>query len=226
MHIGILITGHIPEEMQPAYGDYGRIFANFLGGRGLTFSSWFAVDGDIPEPHDADGWLISGSKHGAYEDHDWIPPLERLIRDIHARKQPLVGVCFGHQIIAQALGGQVEKFKGGWALGSTDYQSDQGKLTLNAWHQDQVTELPPDARVLAGNDFCKNAVLAYGDHIWTVQPHPEFTEPYFHDLAAARRNVVPSDRLAPALAKAGGANDNDAIAAHIADFFLKARVQA
>ena len=62
--------------------------------------------------HDADGWLITGSRHGAYEDHPWIPPLEEFIRDAYAAQVPLVGICFGHQIIAQAMGGKVEKYQG------------------------------------------------------------------------------------------------------------------
>ena len=224
MKIGILIAGHVPDEMQPQYGDYDVVFPNFLAGHGLSFEPFFVVDGQFPDgPDAADGWLITGSKHGVYEDHAWIPPLENLIRQIHARRHPLVGICFGHQIIAQALGGRVEKFNEGWAMGRTHYSGEDGRLTLNAWHQDQVVEAPAEARVLAGNDFCANAVLAYGDHVWSVQPHPEFSAQYVHALGDARRDVVPADRLRAALADVDGANDNDTIAAFIADFFLKPR---
>ena len=110
---------------------------------------------------DADGWLISGSKHGAYEDHAFIPPLEDLIREIADQGLPLVGVCFGHQIIAQALGGKVEKFDAGWAVGRQTYEIDGDEYQLNAWHQDQVTRLPESATRVGTSAFCENAMLYY-----------------------------------------------------------------
>ena len=101
MNIGILQTGHLTDEVAAIEGNYDRIFSTILAGHGFTPLVFPVVDGVFPEgPQAADGWLITGSKHGVYEAHDWIPPLEALIRDIHAAGQPMVGICFGHQIIA------------------------------------------------------------------------------------------------------------------------------
>ncbi|MBK0328569.1 type 1 glutamine amidotransferase [Rhodobacteraceae bacterium F11138] len=218
MKIGILLTGHAPDNMVQDTGDYDEIFAHMLAGHGFEFETYAVVDNQFPQGADAaDGWLITGSKHGAYEDHAWISPLESLIRDIAAQKRPLVGICFGHQIIAQALGGKVEKFDGGWSVGRTAYSVGDQTLYLNAWHQDQVTELPPGARVLGGNAFCKYAVLGYGDHIWTVQPHPEFSADFVDGLIRTRgRGVVPDALLDAAAVNLDGPNNNRDVARHMA----------
>lgn len=187
MKIGILQTGHAPQEVKDKLGTYPDMFAQLLAGHGFDFETWSVVDNQFPPgPEAADGWLITGSKHGAYEDHDWIAPLESLVRDIQASQRPLVGICFGHQVIAQALGGKVEKFQDGWAIGPQNYDFDGTEMTLNAWHQDQVTEKPPGARVTATNPFCRYAGLAYGDTILTVQPHPEFS-PEMIDMLITHR---------------------------------------
>ena len=202
MKIGILQTGIAPDEISAEHGQYPDMFARFLSDRGFEFDSYSIVNAVFPTSiNDADGWLITGSKHGAYEDHAWIPPLEDFIRAVYAADIPLVGVCFGHQIIAQALGGKVEKFDGGWSIGHTQYQinGQDTPMELNAWHQDQVTELPPDARVIGSSDFCKYAFLTYGDKVMTTQPHPEFSSDVVEGLLEYRaKGVVPESLIAEA----------------------------
>ena len=222
MLIGILQCGHFPEELQGETGDYGEIYQRFLSGRGFDFAVYPVVDGVFPESATAcDGWLISGSKHGAYEDHPWIPRLEALIRDIHAARRPLVGICFGHQIIAQALGGTVEKYKGGWNVGRTQYHFAEGDLALNAWHQDQITVLPPGAQVLASSDSCKYAALAYGDDIFSLQPHPEFNRAETGGLLRVRGDGLEPQIRDAALSSLDAPVDNKAVADRIAQFFQR-----
>jgi len=221
MKIGILRTGHSPDGMIETMGNYDTMFERLLDGNDFTYETFSVVDGEFPAgPQDADGWLITGSKHGAYEDHAWIPPLEDLIRSINATGKPLIGVCFGHQIIAQALGGKVEKFEGGWSVGRTEYTLDGQPLALNAWHQDQVTQLPESARVVGSSDFCANAMLAYGDNIWTIQPHPEFNPAFVDGLIKTRgKGVVPDAQLEAATAELTKPLNSNDIAARMAQFF-------
>ena len=225
MKIGILETGKPPEEMREAYGDYFDVFAVLLAGQGFEFAGWHVEGGDFPESvHDADGWLITGSRHGAYEDHDWIAPLEDFIRTAITENVPMVGVCFGHQIIAQALGGKVEKFGGGWVVGRQSYDFVGTEIALHAWHQDQVVELPPGAVTIASQDQCQHAAILYGDRALTVQAHPEYDAEFIEGLIRLRgRGVVPQDLLDQAQAGLGHPVSNQTIAEQFGDFFRQAR---
>lgn len=196
MKIGILQTGLCPPDLVEEHGEYDEMFARFLDGNGFDFTSYKVVENMFPASvSDADGWLITGSKHGAYEDHDWIPPLENFLREAYSKNIPIVGICFGHQILAQALGGKVEKFSGGWAVGKQTYALDEtgSNVELMAWHQDQVTGLPPDATVIGSSPFCRYAALAYGNKALTVQPHPEFGLEFVEALFEARKEMLPDE---------------------------------
>ena len=220
MKIGILQTGHAPDEVRGDLGDVNDFFMRLLDGQDFTFETFCVVDGDFPDgPDVCDGWLITGSKHGAYEDLPWIPPLESLIRDVYRAGRPLVGICFGHQLIAQALGGQVEKFDGGWVVGRQTYDWDGEEVSLNAWHQDQITRRPDGAEVVATSSFCENAALVYDNRIFTVQAHPEFGDPMIDGLIRARAGTVPPDRIEAAKANLGRDNSNAHLAAKIGRFF-------
>lgn len=223
MKIGILQTGHVPAEMRDEYGEYAAVFERLLGGHGFSFDAWSVVDGAFPSgPEDADGWLITGSRHGVYEDHAWLAPLEQLVRAIVASGKPLIGICFGHQLIAQALGGKVEQFAGGWAVGRQSYDmEDGGRITLNAWHHDQVIEPPAGARIIASNDFCKYAAMAIGDTVLTYQAHPEYTAEMIEGLFRFRPGVVPEAVAEPARLALHGPTDSAEIVAGMAEFLAK-----
>jgi GMP synthase-like glutamine amidotransferase len=138
---------------------------------------------EFPQSVDeCEGYLITGSPCSVYEDLPWIGKLEAFVRDCYQAGQPLVGVCFGHQLIAQALGGRVEKAETGWLLGHHGLrilrekhwmQPHQEEGTLYFVNQDQVVAPPPGAELLAENDRCAYAMFTVGENVLCIQPHPE-----------------------------------------------------
>lgn len=201
--IGLLETGLPPEEFDGTYGSYPQMFIDLLSAEDdtLQFKTYAILAGEYPASADeCDAWLITGSKHGVYEDHAWIPPLTQHIQDAYQANIPLVGICFGHQLIAQALGGTVVKSEKGWSLGVATYQLDNApawfnstetEFAIQAYHQDQVIEPPEGAQTVAGSDFCPHAALVYGDRAISFQGHPEFSADYTKALLESRRASLP-----------------------------------
>lgn len=199
--IGILETGHNSDDLAARFGQFSDAFGRWLTAHTQEFPFVLDVfrveDGELPaHPGVCDGYIITGSAAGVYEDHAWLEPARCFIRDAMAAERKLVGVCFGHQLIADALGGRVVKSHKGWGLGRHTYRvhatapwmdPSLEALSLLACHQDQVVALPPGARVLASSEFCEFAMLAIGEHVITVQAHPEFTPDYAGSLYASRR---------------------------------------
>ena len=226
MRIGILKCGQSPEIIRAEFGDYDTMCEKLLDGRGFEFQSWHVEAMDFPASvHEADGWLLTGSRHGAYEAHPFIAPLEAFIREAYEAEVPLVGICFGHQLIAKALGGTVVKSPKGWSVGAQDYDFGGETISLNAWHQDQVVTLPRDARVLGESSFCNYAALIYGDRALTVQAHPEFSDAFLQGLIDHRsKGIVAPELVAAAEQRMGGARHSLLLADRIEAFFKLPRL--
>lgn len=225
MKLGVLLAGPVNEKLVGTYGEYDRVFRDFLSPHdpSLEFPAWRVFDGELPAgPDEADAWIISGSRHGVYDGFDWIEPLKDFIRACRDAGAPMIGVCFGHQIMAEALGGRAEKSEKGWGLGPHDYDVGDmpgwtppppARLTIHALHQDQVTALPPDATRVASSPFCENAALIYGDperpYGISIQPHPEFSDGWTRDLLDVRKDAFPPDLHAEALRRTGAPLSRD-----------------
>ena len=222
MKIGILQTGYVARPLAEKHGQYPAMFEHLLDGHGLSFEKFVIVENQFPQSTDAcDGWLITGSAHSTYEARDYIAPLEEFIRNAYAGGVPIAGICFGHQIMAQALGGEVEKFSGGWRIGPTDYTIGGKNCNLIAMHQDQVVKKPDDATVIAESDFCANAGFIYKGRAISFQSHPEFTAQFTRDLIELNSAKLFSKEIADtAIAALKDEDDSSKIAIQLAAFFI------
>lgn len=205
MKIGILKTDAVRDEWVAEYGEYPDMFAKLLSDAddSLTFVTYDVRLGEYPQAIDElDAYLITGSRHSVYDDLPWIPVLLEFIAQLHAQKKKMVGICFGHQAIAQALGGSTQKAAAGWGVGLHRHRfaerqdwTDDGDLEFSILvsHQDQVIENATDATTLAGSDFCPNAVCQLGEHVLTMQGHPEFITGYSREIIELRREMIGED---------------------------------
>lgn len=189
--IGILECGQTRSDWLAEHGEMADPFPPFLrrAEPSLTFKVYKVHKGELPQsPQECDAWLITGSPHSVYQRFDWQDRLASFLADA-IKHRPAVGICYGHQLLHDALGGTVEKTDSGWGIGVQKYhlretpewapgagddQSVDG-FRLIALHQDQVTRPAPDTRVLAGNDFCPLGITTIGDNVFTIQAHPEMT---------------------------------------------------
>lgn len=206
MKITILETGRAPGKLVDEYPRYPAMFASLLSpwDRELGYESVAVLDGEaLPEASACQAVLITGSPFGVYDSTPWMDPLRRFIRAAHGARIPMVGVCFGHQIIADALGGEVRKSEKGWGIGRHTYaitrQRDwmgEGRpsVSLSASHQDQVITPPAGAVTLARSAHTDHAILEYADApVITIQGHPEFSDKYASALWQARRGKALTD---------------------------------
>ncbi len=215
---------------------YHEMFGAMFSAVGASFSYQIidVLNGQkIPDPDDLEAAVVTGSAASVYQNLEWMKPLKAFIRSAHNSNLPLLGICFGHQIIADALGGVVEKSDKGWGLGAHTYQVKNingytknlpGELTVPASHQDQVISAPKAAKVFLSSGFTPNAGLIYDNGTTlSVQPHPEFSGAYASSLAAIRRNnPISENQVDSAIASLKGPLDNDQVATMLAGFFLEA----
>lgn len=224
--IAILETGHNSAALAPRFGSFSSAFRNWLAAHADEFNvvlgAYWVEGGEFPaHPGAYDGYIITGSAAGVYEEHAWLAPTREFIRAALAADRKLLGVCFGHQLLAQVLGGTVEKSDKGWGIGRHSYALRQerawmtprlGEIALLACHQDQVVELPAGAEVLASSAFCEYAMFAFGDNVLTVQAHPEFSVDYAAALYEHRRERFGDEITDRGLASLAESTDEDVFA--------------
>ena len=237
MKLGILKTDTVRPEWVPEFGEYPDMFVDLLGQADpdLQFQVYDVENGEYPADIDeVDAYLITGSKSSVYDDKAWIGELMDFVRQLDQRRKKLVGICFGHQLVAQALGGKTEKSSKGWGVGLQSYRFSEApkwhdKEALDfgilASHQDQVVCNAAGATVLAGSEFCENAVCQVGNHILTFQGHPEFVAQYSREIMNFRREMIGEQAYATGMASLAVAPEQQRVARWIVNFLRDPLVQ-
>jgi GMP synthase-like glutamine amidotransferase len=197
VNLAILETGRPPGDLGARFGDYPAMFEALLGCEAACYDVEAGLLPERPEAHAA--YLVTGAAAGVYDPLPWIAPLTDFLRAARG-KAKLVGICFGHQIMAEAFGGHVEKSTRGWGAGLQTYRiferelwmDDRGAIAVPISHQDQIVLQPPTSRVVAGNDFSPFGILAYDDQpAISMQCHPEFDPAFGKALIETRYDIVP-----------------------------------
>jgi GMP synthase-like glutamine amidotransferase len=230
MKLGILKTDAVRPEWVPEFGEYPDMFIRLLAEAdpALEFVVFDVEQGDFPSDiDDVDAYLITGSKSSVYDDKEWIRQLMEFVCELHARRKKLVGICFGHQLVAEALGGKTEKSPKGWGVGLHTHSfssmpewhgGEEADFNILVSHQDQVVQTPADASVLASSAFCENAVIQMGDHILTFQGHPEFLSDYSREIMIFRREMIGEEAFEKGMASLDGDSDSERVARWIVSF--------
>jgi len=236
MKIGLLQCDRVREELQAqGFADYPEVFIERFHAvdPDLEFRVYRCMDGEIPAATDeCDAWISTGSRFSVLDDDEWIRDLERFVARLVSEKAPYIGICFGHQLLAKALGGTVERAAAGWGVGVSQnvieepqpFMGEEARRDVNliVSHQDQVTELPEEMKLIGGSDFCPIYFCTIGDHALSIQGHPEFSREYSRALMEMRRGLIPENVIEAGLKSLELRVDDDAVFRWVVRFFENA----
>ena len=230
----ILDNDHLDPAVADTYVSYGVMTEKMFAAAGVPwqFERFDTTRGRYPGSFDDyDVVLLTGSKADSFSDEPWVRTLRERVTGLLEQRKKLLGICFGHQLIAHCLGAQVGRAPNGWGMGRMAYDwvgatplkpaAADAAVNLLASHQDQVLTLPAGATLQARSDFCPVAAYSVDDHVFCVQPHPEFVEAYSSYLLEKRKEAVGAARYATAKAELSLPHDGLDVAR-----FMRAFVEA
>ncbi|XOV87484.1 MAG: GMP synthase [Pseudomonadota bacterium] len=230
MRIGILQADSVLPQFQPEFGDYPRMIGDVLTAvdPSLLLRTYDVEHGEYPaDLAECDAYVITGSRQSVYDPEPWIKTLRQFVVLLHERRIPLIGICFGHQMVAEALGGKTLPAAVGWCVGVHQSRVIRSEgfmdpplpvFNLISSHKDQVARLPEGAVLLAASEQCPCAMYRVGDHILTVQGHPEFCKPYSRALMTYRETLLGQEKFDAGLASLALPTNEHIIAQWILNF--------
>ena len=229
--IGILNAYHYDPDPETYQKDYSPMLMDYLRKYfdPKNLKEYMVAQGEFPaDINECEGWIITGSPASCYDNEIWIHQLINFVQDCHKNTKKVLGICFGHQLLAHALGGKVEKSNKGWGVGVRNFsilrntpwmKSNKKDSSLLFSHQDQVTELPPSAKLIATDNFCPNQIFSIDDHIFSIQGHPEFTKEYAKSRYDSRVEALGESVHKEALRSLTKEGDDKLYGQWIKDFF-------
>lgn len=236
MNIGLLECDHVPEKYRPISGGYREMFARLFAHAApeARFTFYDACHGELPATTgECDVYLCTGSRHSVYGADAWIVALQVFVRALHDARKRFVGICFGQQLLAQAVGGEVAPAAGGWSIGAHAMRIAMqepwmrpplASCRLQYMHADQVQRLPPGAVVLGASEHCAAAMFRVGADMLGIAGHPEFSAAYNEALMRSRVERIGSERVQAALASLAQPTDHAAVAQWIVNFFREGAI--
>lgn len=228
-----ILEGHLAET----YGSFGKLFSQLFERVGARWETtiFHTQRGEYPASFDAfDAVLLTGSRADSFSNDAWVVELRRRVADLLAQKKKMVGVCFGHQLIGLCLGAPVSRAPQGWGAGRMTYEwhradlphaENRSQVSLLASHQDQVHALPEGAQLVASSDFCPVASFTVGEHVFCIQPHPEFSPEISAYLLDKRRDLLGEEKYTRSRASLTHGHEGEEIA-RILVSFLERRLSA
>jgi GMP synthase-like glutamine amidotransferase len=235
MRIGLLECDHVDGRFPHVAGGYREMFSALLAPHvpDLAFRYYDACHGVLPAaPGECDAYVCSGSRYSVYDAREWIRPLSEFLGKLRVTRVPFVGICFGHQMLALAMGGQVARAPQGWGVGVHEMaivereawmQPERSACRLQYMHGDQVLKLPAEAKVLARSEHCEVAMFSVGDTMLGIEGHPEFSAAFNEALIRGRRDRIGAAAADRALEGVNGPTDSSVVGKWIAEFLALPR---
>lgn len=235
LKIGILQADSVLEEFQPEFGDYPAMFADLLNSAARRLDDlsielvvYRVTESEFPKAVSCcDGYLITGSRHSVYDDLPWIGELAEFVAQALAADVRIVGICFGHQLLAHFFGGLTEPAASGWSVGVHQtrvldpqpwMQPACSEFSLLSSHKDQVARLPQGARIIARSNSCPCAGFVIGERVMTLQGHPEFNKPYAAALMGKRESLLGAEVFSGGMESLAQETDSEVVGTWILKF--------